>query len=138
MDNIIIKKKYDEDGLIELKVTVDSKFIKAYQYCYIQDIDLKMNAEKILYYSKHYDNACYIEFGEKDGDFTPAFSLEFLKADVRGHVKIEVDIEIADNGNRSHRCSCYVETELGLVEQFGNHIQKLILADINTEISLCR
>ena len=136
MNNIIIKKIYDEAGLINLEVRAISEFISAYQYCYIQDINLVTNAEKIIAYSKDLKADCYVEFGEKDGEYTPAFSLKFLKADLRGRMKIEVDIEIADNATRSHRCCFYVDGESGRVEEFGKALRKLELANVGTEIRL--
>ena len=136
MDNIILKKVYDEDGLIELKVQAMAEFIDAYQFCYIQDIDLKDYANKIIEYSKNFKEDCYIEFGKKEGQYTPAFSLKFLKADLRGHVEIEVDLEIADNEERKHRCCYYVKSELGMIERFGCAINGLISSEIETEIKL--
>ena len=136
MDNIIIKKIYDEAGLINLEVRAISEFINAYQYCYIQDTSLAKNAEKIIEYSKDLGADCYVEFGKKNGEYTPAFSLKFLKADLRGHIKIEVDIEIADNATRSHRCCFYVDSEIGRVEALGNALRKLGIASVGTEIRL--
>lgn len=54
-----------------------------------------------------------MEFGKKEGNYTPAFSMCMSPADMSGHVKIEVDIEIADHDTRSHRCCFYVKSELG-------------------------
>ncbi|MCM1088475.1 MAG: hypothetical protein NC419_09980 [Muribaculaceae bacterium] len=39
---------------------------------------------------------------------------------------MEVDIEIADNDMRSHRCCFYVKSELGLIEQLGMALEELI------------
>lgn len=36
-----------------------------------------------------------MELGKKEGNYTPAFSMCMMPADMSGHVKIEVDIEIA-------------------------------------------
>ena len=56
---------------------------------------------------------------------------------MHGHVKIEVDVEIADNETRSHRCCFFVNSELGLVEQLGKSLEKLISGLEGVEISLC-
>jgi hypothetical protein len=136
-NNIIIKKVYDEDGLIELEIIASSEFACAQQLCYVQDTDIEANADKIVEYSQNFKQDCYVEFGNKEGKYTPAFSLKFLQADSRGHLKIEVDIEIADNDDRKHRCSYYVESELGMVERFGIAIKNLVSSEINTECRLC-
>ena len=38
--------------------------------------------------------------------------MNILPADTIGHVKIEVDLEIADNEKRAYRCCFYVESEM--------------------------
>ncbi|EAG5824018.1 hypothetical protein DC156_14435, partial [Listeria monocytogenes] len=107
------------------KVSAESEFVKIHQLCYVQDACLKRIGEKIIAYSLDYNEGCYLEFGQKEGNFTPAFSLDFLKADASGHVKIEVDMEIADNPDRAHRCKFYIYSEIGLIEQFGKNLIRL-------------
>ena len=77
-----------------------------------------------------------MEFGKKEGNYTPAFSMCILPADISGHVKIEVDIEIADNDMRAHRSCFYVKSELGLIEQLGMSMKKLIIEPDGYEVSL--
>ena len=92
--------------------------------------------DKVLNYVVHYDKSCYLEFGEKEGNYAPAFSMCILPASVTGHLKIEVDIEIDDNNKRCHRCCFYVNSELGLIEKFGNTLGKLVTGQIGTKVSL--
>lgn len=127
MDNIIFKKIWQDDSLIELKISANSEFATAYQSCYIQDKKLEEIAETICGFIYNYNQSCYLEFGKKEGNFTPAFSMCILPADISGHAKIEVDIEMADNDMRSHRCCFYVKSELGAIEQLGMDLKKLII-----------
>lgn len=125
MDNIFIKKNWEEDNLLELKVKARSKFVNAYQYCYIQRNDLQIIGDTIVDYVQKNNRDCYVVFGEKKGNYTPAFSLQFLQTDKSGSVQVEVDIEIDDNDSRCHRCTFYVYSELGLIEQFGKGLTQL-------------
>lgn len=136
MDNIIFEKIWHDDSLIELKISANSEFATAYQSCYIQDKKLEEIAQAICVFIENYKDACYLEFGKKDGNYTPAFSMCMLPADISGHVKIEVDIEIADNNTRSHRCCFYVKSELGLIEQLGKALKKLIIEPDGYKASL--
>ena len=136
MDNIILKKIWQDEDLIELKISANSEFASAYQSCYIQQIKLEEIVEKIRNYVDHYNEACYLEFGQKDGNYTPAFSMYLLPANMSGHINIEVDIEIADNNMRNHRCVFYVKSELGLVEKLGMDLKKLIAEPTGSEASL--
>ncbi|MBC1965413.1 hypothetical protein HCJ68_13640 [Listeria welshimeri] len=122
MSNLTISKNWEDNDLLEINVSAEAEFVKVNQLCYVQDIDLKEIGEKIVAYSFEPKEECYVEFGKKEGDFTPAFSLDFLKADNSGRVEIELDMEIDDNPDRKHRCKFYIYSELGLIEQFGRNI----------------
>lgn len=136
MDNIIFEKIWQDENLIELKISANSKYVSAYQSCYIQDKKLEIIADKIYNFAGNSSETCYLEFGKKEGNYTPAFSMCILPADISGHVKIEVDIEIADNETRSHRCCFYVKSELGLIEQLGLSLKNLITESDGSEVSL--
>ena len=136
MDNLIIEKIWQEENCIELKIFAKCAFVKAYQMCYIQDEKLLEIAEKMLDYLKDYNEAVYLEFGKKTGNYTPAFSMCLLPADISGHVKIEVDLEIDDNNTRSHRCCYYINSELGLVEQFSKGLIELVKKPIGEKVEL--
>ena len=58
--------------------------------------------------------------------------------DNHGHVKIEVDMEIADNDRRAHRCCFYVSCELGQIERFGQSLVSLISEDEEVKVSLIK
>lgn len=138
MDNIIFEKIWQDNSLIELRISANSKFVSAYQNCYIEDKELEEIANKVIEYAERYTESSYLEFGRKEGNYTPAFSMCIMPADMSGHVKIEVDIEIADNDTRSHRCCFYVNSELGLIERLGTALQLLAMGQDAQEASLCR
>lgn len=137
MDNLIFEKTWQDESLIELKISAESEFVSAFQSCYIQDSRLEEITDKICDFVENYNEACYLEFGKKEGNYTPAFSMCMLPADMSGHVKIEVDIEIADNDMRSHRCCFYVKSELGLIEQLGIALKELLKGQEGSKASLC-
>lgn len=119
-----------------MKIVAASEYVKAYQNCYVEDKALLKIADEICEYINNYHSECYLEFGKKECDYTPAFCMRILPTDKSGHMKIEVDIEIVDNDKHLHRCLFYVESELGLVETLGNELKSLVFADEGTEISL--
>ena len=41
----------------------------------------------------NFNESYYLEFGQKEGYYTPAFSMCILPADELGHMTVEVDIE---------------------------------------------
>ena len=136
MDNIIIEKKWNDGELIEIQLFSNNDLINVHQDCYISKSDLKDNAERILQYAAKPKQECYIEFGRKMGNYTPAFSMLLLPIDSCGHMRIEMDVEIVDNDTRSHRCSFYVNSELGLIERFARKMLGLLNAEIGWQIQL--
>ena len=135
-DNITIEKIWQEDDLIELNIKCSAECIIANQTCYIQASDLKDICEQITKCVRQSQQNCYVEFGKKEGNYTPAFSMDISEINASGNVKIEVDMEIADNDIRKHRCCFYVESELGLLEKFGLKLKKLIEGNIGNQVTL--
>lgn len=138
MDNIIFEGLWKDSNIIELKVMASSEYINVFQSCYVEDVLLENAADKINNYIENPDEVCYLEFGNKTGYYTPAFSLSILPSDNHGHVKIEVDMEIADNDRRAHRCCFYVSCELGQIERFGQSLVSLISEDEEVKVSLIK
>ena len=135
MDNIIFEKVWQDESLIELKISVQSEFVSAYQNCYVQNTILSDISDKIIEYVDNYKMIYYLEFGKKEGNYTPAFSMKILPAEVSGNVFIEVDIEIADNDTRSHRAIFYVKSELGLIERLGKGLKTLNNEEVGAAVS---
>jgi hypothetical protein len=135
MDNIILNKYMQDTDVIGLDVLATSKYVSVKQYCYVDKFMLENAKNKILDFVTNL-NDCYIEFGDKSGNCTPAFSMGIRKKDSIGHVQIELDLEIDDNQERKHRCQFYIYSNIGEIEQFGKRLMNLISNDIDTEISL--
>ncbi|MCR5823428.1 MAG: hypothetical protein K6G60_03255 [Lachnospiraceae bacterium] len=138
MDKIIFEKIWQEGDLLEFKISAESEFVSAYQTCYVQQPLFKNNANKMINYIDNCTEPCYVEYGCKKGNYTPAFSMNIMEADNHGHVKIEVDIELADNDERLHRCCFYVRTELGQLERFSKELKQLSDGEIGSSAQLWR
>ena len=135
MDNICLKKIWEDEGLIELFVIAQSKYATIKQTCYISTDDLKNNSDIIKLYIQS-NVQTYVEFGKIEGNYSPAFSMKLYPCDDYGHLDIEVDMEIADNKTRAHRCKFFVNTELGMLEKFGNNLNSIIEMEIDKCIFL--
>ena len=135
MDNLIFKKIWQDGDLLELNIIGMCDYVKAHQDCNISKKDLEELANKI----KKINDTCekiYLEFGKKDGDYTPAFSLLIMPKNKNGHIKIEVDMEINDIETRTHRCMFFVNTELGMLEKFSEKMKRIKDFEIGKMICL--
>lgn len=135
-ENIQIKKIWEDSDLIQLEIICWSEFVTARQTCYIQSQSLIQLSEKIQHFVQHPYEQCYLEFGHKSGNYTPAFSMEFSSKDKLGHINIEVDVEIDDNDSRKHRSCFFVRSELGCIERFGKELGKIDKKLLDDKISL--
>ncbi len=63
-------------------------------------------------------------------------SSEFASAYQNCYIQDKKLEEIADNDTRSHRCCFFVKSELGLIEQLGMALKKLIIEPDGCEVSL--
>lgn len=136
MDNIIFTKIWEDSGSIELEIYAVSELVSAKQNCYVPISDLHDASEKLVKYARKGSNDTYIEFGHKKGNYTPAFSMKYFASNPTGHMQIEVDLEVADIKDRSHRCCYFVNGELGAVERFGKKLIRLCSENNGTKISL--
>ena len=126
MDNLTFTKIWKaEEPYCELRVKGQSKYIKVYQDCYMTYKELNKTSKAIQEYCKTYNRELFFIFGELKGNYPPAFSMRILPAHKTGRLKIELDMEIDDNNERLHRCCFYIETELGLLEQFAKNILRI-------------
>jgi len=136
LDNIIIEKVWEDINGLEIKIKGISEFIEVYQYCYLMPKQIEKLSNEIKKFIMEPSVSILMKFGSLTGITTPAFMLEILPVNTRGHLKIELNLEIDDNDIRSHRASFYVNTELGLLETFGKRLNKIINGPVGTSIML--
>lgn len=135
MDNINIKKIWSDNELnSEIIIIAKSEYVNIMQQSYIsQSESIDIGKQIILYSQSNGKEDLYVEFGIKSGNYTPAFSMKFLKLDNLGHINIEIDMEIDDNEERLHRCIFYVKSDLGSIEKMGNFILNISKSKIGTD-----
>ena len=52
--------------------------------------------------------------------------MKMMHKDKRGHIQIEVYMELQDGGSfAEHHCCFYVNTEIGMLMEFGKNLQKI-------------
>lgn len=136
MDNIIFEKIWEDESMIEIKVSAITKYVSANQTFYITEEKLNELARIINLYKDNGSKSLYFETGSKTGNCTPAFSMNIIPCNSLGNINIEVDIEIDDNSNRKHRCIYYVQSYLGSLEMFGDRLSTFYYSEIGATISL--
>lgn len=118
MGNLIFEKIWEDIHALEFKIEAKNQYATVWQTCYTDESELKENIDSLLQFIDSEQKYCYVEFGCKTDNSTPAFSIEASFADRSGHILLELDMEIDDNSERKHRCQLYIKTDMTSLEQF--------------------
>lgn len=143
MDNIVFKKIWNDSGAIgsdsnfmfEVKLTCKSKNIMVSENYYMCNNFAKKLAKAIKKVIKNQKEQI-VDFTEMKGNTIIGYSLKILPPDVHGHILIFVEMGIGNDCNTEHYSKFVVETELGLLEQFGNKVEKMAELGLDEKISL--
>ena len=129
-DNIIFSKVWEDDCLIELRVTCTSSAASVISNIYVSDDSINELICKIRQFLCSKDNdetSSWTSIGSEDGSVA-CVSLRFLK-------KVFADID--DGGSRAEHHSCFfVNTEYGLLMSFCNRLVQLKENPAGYEIQL--
>ena len=143
MDNIVFKKIWNDSGeidtngnfLFEVKLTCMTENIMVSEIYYMWNDRAKKLAEAIKKVIKNQKEQI-VDFTEMKGNTIIGYSLKILPPDVHGHILIFVEMGIGNDCNTEHYSKFVVETELGLLEQFGNKVEKMAELGLDEKISL--
>lgn len=79
MDNLFIRKIWEDVNIKEWEVTAQNQFVKVKQTVYIQDKRISEIVEILSDFIETKNNV-YFEIGKKEGNYTPALS--YVKTDL--------------------------------------------------------
>lgn len=143
MDNIVFKKIWNDSGeidtnsnfLFEVKLTCTNENIMVSEIYYMWNDRDKKIAEaikKVINKQKEQ----IIDFTEKKKNTITGYSLKIAPPDAHGHVFIFVEMGIGNDCKNEHYSKFIVETEIGLLENFGNKVEKMAELGLDEEITL--
>lgn len=126
MDNFSLEIVWRDEDLLELKIDVVTEFVTMYQYCYISSVELLENVKNI---SQHIERQgeTRITFGQMTGAYTPSFSMLLYQRKANDDMLVELDLEIADNDERKHRCQLYVKSKADCWRMFSTNVEEMVI-----------
>jgi hypothetical protein len=137
MDIISIERVWEDTEYFEIEVLAQSKFVSAGVRSYTTSALINELALRLETFPQKSDDRYIWENGTKGDGFSPFVSFEFWREDKRGHVIIEVYMEIDDGASYDrHNCCFYVKTEVGLLNSFGKALKSLNEYGTGTKITL--
>ena len=137
MDILSIERVWEDTDFFEIEVVAQSKLISAKVRSYTTEASINELAHKLADFPQNFDDKYIWENGAKGDDSTPFVSLEFWCEDKRGHIAIEVYMELDDGASYSkHNCCFFVKTEGGLLNSFGKSLALLNESGIGKKVTL--
>lgn len=137
-DNIIFKKMWEDDTLMQLNVVCSSPVAMASTMIYVNNFLID---ELICQINQFLDGTVEASSwaNEHRGDgSTACVSFRFCKKDTLGHINIEVYAELDDGGTYTdHNCCFFVETEYGLLMDFCKKLLNLKTFPARYQVQLC-
>nr|WP_122013178.1 hypothetical protein [Maliibacterium massiliense] len=125
-DYIELKRVWQDAYLFEMEVTCASEHIVASNKVYTTNQSIDNLAEEITRIVDGEETECLWENGEKGDAYAAYISMKMMHKDKRGHIQIEVYMELQDGGSfAEHHCCFYVNTEIGMLMEFGKNLQKI-------------
>ena len=136
MDYLSIERVWEDADFFEIEVVAQSKFICAKAKTYIPTGGINDLASELETFPKNLNGKYSWEAGECS-DVCSFISLKFYCEDKRGHIVIEIHMDINDGTPQSkHNCHLFIKTETGLLNSFGKSLALLNERGIGKKITL--
>lgn len=123
MNNLYITKIWEDINMKEWLVKAQNEYVSVTQTVYVQEETIQEIINTIQAFLDS-GSTQYVEIGKKSGNYTPALSIKMKTKTVKGDVLIEMDMEVGDSEQREHRCSLYIETDIGALERLKEQLVK--------------
>jgi len=146
MGNIIVRKMSEEvDMDFAIEVKKEKSTLNTYGFygavCnhgYTTWIELEKIGEELIAFSLNPTKNYLLDFG--NAFYTGTLELEFFPAQRTGvvdiRVKTKIDSLFTPNGSEAESCCFYINSELGLIENFGRRLKGLAQLGVYNEIAL--
>ena len=136
MDNIKFETIWVDDSFFQIEIECNNSYIQSCACCYVNDFKIDELINSIEGYLTDSTIEPQWAVGEKDSDLDSVF-LKVHKKDLRGHLQIEVYMEIADSAYpKKQTAHLYVNTELGCLYEFSKKLKTLKNHTVETVVSL--
>ena len=137
MDILSIERVWEDVDFFEIEVVAQSTIISASTKSYTTEEAICNLASRLTTFPYDFDDRYIWENGDKGDGSTPFLSLGFWCEDKRGHVIIEVYMELDDGALYSkHNCCFFIKTEIGLLNSFGKSLYLLNKSGIGMKVAL--
>ena len=115
---------------------VDIKFVSEYvvitQLYYLQEYQITNIVKELLAFSK---SEIYIKLGEYDDKNRSSLFMHII-TNKNGCVKFDITMSIIDGSEPIHKCSFFINSEIGLIYNFISKLETLCDIEVGEAINL--
>lgn len=135
MDDIVITKIWSDIDFFEVDIKFLSKYVIITQSYYLQESQVS-NIIKELYALCNFSKSeIDIKLGEwNDKNMSSLFM--HICANKNGYVKFDVTVSIIDESDPVHKCSFFINSEIGLIYNFIFKLEKIFDMNVGCSIYL--
>ena len=136
-DNIIFRKIWEDDDMMELRVVCSSSVAATISGIYVSNFLIDELAGQIKQFLQGTREEGLWANEDRGNGSTACVSLRFFRKDKLGHIMVEVFAELDDGGDYAkHNCCFFVNTEYGLLMEFCSKLAELKINPVGCEIQL--
>ena len=137
VDNIRIERIWQDEDFFEILVTCNNDVITASTEVYVTNLAIKQLQNEIAQFLQFKKTEIFWKSGERGNQTTSCVEFKICMKDSNGHVLIEAFMELNDGGSLDkHTCCFFINTELGMLQDFNSKLGMLINPMIGTNVSL--
>ena len=135
MDNIVVKKVWEDDFGIELNFYFITSNVKINSNIDIRREELLNNNSIFQIFKEQGTTDFTLLFGHIGDNYGPGIKLN-IHLNKFGHLEIEATVEISDDVKPKHQCNFLLLSEIGVFDKFIGSLCWLADAPVETECNL--
>ncbi len=135
MDDIIVTKIWSDTDFFEADIKFISEYAVITQSYYLQEFQIDNIITKLRSLCNFSTSEIDIKLGEYD-DKNMSSLFMHVSTDKKGYIKFDITVSIIDGSDPIHKCSFYINSEIGLIDKFIFKLKKLCDMEIGYSIYL--
>ena len=135
MDNVIITKIWSDADFFEVDIKFVSEYVVITQPYYLQEYQITNIVKELLALCNFSKSEIYIKLGEYDDKNRSSLFMHII-TNKNGCVKFDITMSIIDDSEPVHKCSFFINSEIGLIYNFISKLETLCDIEVGEAINL--
>lgn len=127
-DNLVIASVWEDGELVELAIHATNEYVAVQHNYYTSKSKLSDLCNSIADFLENTKSTFAWISGSGSSEETAQVSLTFRHLDAKGHIEVEMCMEIDDvpSSHTYHKCSFSIQSEIGVMDELCNSIRAIV------------